>query len=130
MRLLLDTHAFVWALEDNRRLGRVARRRMQDADVVCVSAASIFEIAVKTVVGKLRMRLGPGQSLATLIHEAGFDELPVRSSHAAMVAELPLVHGDPFDQLLVAQARVEGLTVVTADEAFAAYGIPVLDAST
>ena len=89
-----------------------------DATAVYVSAASIFEMAVKMRAGKLRLRVGARQRLSTLIADTGFEELPVRAEHAALIPELPLVHDDPFDQL-----RREGLAVVTADATFAAYGV-------
>ncbi|MCC7535609.1 MAG: type II toxin-antitoxin system VapC family toxin [Deltaproteobacteria bacterium] len=129
MKLLLDTHAFLWAVEGSARLGRAARRRMQRADAVYVSAASLLEIALKMSAGKLRLKLASGQSLDTLVTDAGFEELAVRGVHATAVLGLPLVHGDPYDRLLVAQARVEGLTLVTADEVLHSFGVPVLDAS-
>ena len=122
MRLLLDTHLFLWSTTDSRRLGRDVRRRITAASEVFVSAASIWEIAIKVCLGKLAAN--PADVVAA-IDASGFIELPVTSEHAARVAELPLHHHDPFDRLLVAQAVSEPLVLLTADEALAPYGAMV-----
>lgn len=119
MRLLLDTHVFLWAVADSRKLGAAARRLIEEADEVSVSAASIWEIAIKSWLGKLA---GDAESLAAAIDDSGFAELPVTGRHAAAVARLPLHHADPFDRLLVAQALTEPLILVTADKTLARYG--------
>lgn len=119
MRLLLDTHLFLWAVTDSRKLKAAARRQMLAAEQIFVSAASIWEIAIKARLGKLN---GDPQRLAQAIEDSGFIELPVRALHAARVAQLPLHHHDPFDRLLVAQAISEPLLLLTADEALAQYG--------
>ncbi len=119
MRLLLDTHVFLWAVADSRKLGAAARRLIEEADEVSVSAASIWEIAIKSRLGKLA---GDAESLAAAIDDSGFAELPVTGRHAAAVARLPLHHADPFDRLLVAQALTEPLILVTADKTLARYG--------
>ena len=119
MRLLLDTHIFLWAVTDSRKLKASARREITDAEQVFVSAASIWEIAVKVRLGKLD---GDPEDLAASIEGSGFLELPVRAQHAARVARLPLHHADPFDRLLVAQAMSEPLVLLTADAALTKYG--------
>jgi PIN domain nuclease of toxin-antitoxin system len=119
MRLLLDTHVFLWAVTANRRLKSATRDYLSQADAVYVSAASIWEIAIKSRLGKID---GDPLALAGAIEESGFQELPVSALHAAAVASLPLHHTDPFDRLLLAQAFMEPLRLVTADAAFAAYG--------
>lgn len=119
MRLLLDTHLFLWAVTDSRALRAAARREILAAERVFVSAASIWEIAIKARLGKIE---GDPQALARVIGESGFEELPVRADHAARVARLPLHHADPFDRLLVAQAQSEPLLLLTSDAALAPYG--------
>ncbi len=118
MRLLLDTHIYIWAVMGSRRLTRSARAMIRDADSVFVSAASIWEAAIKAGLGKLDADAG---LLASEIEPSGFIELPVRAAHAAMVAKLPDIHRDPFDRLLIAQAIIEPLRLVTSDESLAAY---------
>jgi PIN domain nuclease of toxin-antitoxin system len=118
MRLLLDTHIFLWAIGGSRSLKPAARRIMEGADQVYVSAASIWEIAVKARLGKIEAITG---DLVDAIEASGFLELPVRAIHAAGVAELPLHHTDPFDRLLVAQAIAEPLKLLTVDNVLARY---------
>lgn len=118
MLILLDTHLFLWSLTDSRRLGRAARTRMREAECVYVSSASIWEIAIKSALGKLE---ADPEALVEAIEESGFIELPVRARHAAAVARLPDHHRDPFDRLLVAQAMSEPLFLLTADERLARY---------
>jgi PIN domain nuclease of toxin-antitoxin system len=119
MRLLLDTHVFLWAVTANRRLKSRTREFLLQADAVYVSAASIWEIAVKTRLGKIEAEAA---FLVEAIDSSGFQELPVSAQHAAAVAKLPLHHSDPFDRLLLAQAFLEPLRFVTADSALAVYG--------
>ncbi|HZV54288.1 MAG TPA: type II toxin-antitoxin system VapC family toxin [Rhodocyclaceae bacterium] len=119
MRVLLDTHIFLWAVTDSRKLKAAARQRMLAADQIYVSAASIWEIAIKARLGKIQ---GDPEQLALVIEDSGFIELPVSARHAARVAQLPLHHHDPFDRLLVAQSLSEPLLLMTADEVLARYG--------
>jgi PIN domain nuclease of toxin-antitoxin system len=119
MRLLLDTHVFLWAVTANRRLKVNTRAFLSRADVVYVSAASIWEIAIKARLGKIE---ADAAFLVDAIDSSGFQELPVSARHAAAVARLPLHHNDPFDRLLLAQAFLEPLRFVTADSTLAAYG--------
>jgi PIN domain nuclease of toxin-antitoxin system len=119
MRILLDTHVFIWAVADSRRLRASARTLLSGAEEVWVSAASIWEIAIKSRIGKIS---GDAAALANAIGPSGFRELPVLSRHSAHVASLPLHHSDPFDRLLIAQAACEPLQLVTGDRALAAYG--------
>lgn len=118
MRLLLDTHVFLWAVTADARLKPASRRMLEAVDEVFVSAASIWEIAIKAALGKITADV---PALAGAIVESGFAELPVRAQHAARVASLPMHHADPFDRLLVAQAITEPLRLVTADAALARY---------
>jgi PIN domain nuclease of toxin-antitoxin system len=118
MRLLLDTHIFIWAVMDSPNLGKEARKMILDADDVFVSAASIWEASIKAGLGKLDVDI---DRLVAEIELSGFRELPVRSVHAAQVRTLPDIHRDPFDRLLIAQAINEPLRLMTADSHLAAY---------
>ncbi len=118
MRLLLDTHIFLWALADSTSLKPAARKLIESADEVYVSAASIWEVAIKARLGKIE---ADPNELVAAIAASGFQELPVRAVHAAGVARLALHHSDPFDRLLIAQALAEPLKLLTADAVLAQY---------
>ncbi len=119
MRLLLDTHVFIWSVIDSRNLKAATRVYLASAESVYVSAASIWEIAIKARLGKMT---GDAEAFAAAIDTSGFRELPVTANHAAAVAKLPLHHADPFDRMLLAQAFLEPLRLVTADKALVVYG--------
>jgi len=121
VRLLLDTHVFLWWRSDDRRLGREARAAIADADVVFVSAATAWEAGIKAALGRLRY---PG-TIEAGVADSGFEKLPITLEHAERAARLPKHHADPFDRMLVAQAEIEDLTIVTSDRALDAYG-PVI----
>ncbi|SOY39779.1 PilT protein domain protein [Cupriavidus taiwanensis] len=118
MRLLLDTHIYLWAVADDRKLSKAARKIISDADEVFVSSASIWEASIKAGLGKLDADV---TELVSAIETSGFKELPVRAAHAALVRNLPDIHRDPFDRLLIAQAMHEPLRLLTADGHLAAY---------
>lgn len=118
MRLLLDTHIYLWAVSGSPKLKAPARRLIQEADEVYVSAASIWEIAIKAHLGKILA--DPGE-LAAAIEPSGFVELPVRATHAAGLGAIANHHNDPFDRLLLAQALQEPLRLVTADALLPRY---------
>lgn len=122
MTLLIDTHAFLWWRENSRRLTAAARQALRDADVVWVSAASGWEVAVKQQLGKLRL----DQPFAGMVTDSAFTELAVTLAHAEHLTALPRHHRDPFDRMLIAQARVEGATLVSHDRAFEPYGVPMI----
>ena len=122
MNVLLDTHAVLWWHEGDRRLGRTARRAIESADTVWVSAASGWEVTIKMALGKLRVEA----TVADIVRSNHFTELPVALAHCERLALLELRPRDPFDRMLVAQAMVEGATLVTRDSALGAYGVPVL----
>jgi PIN domain nuclease of toxin-antitoxin system len=127
VRLLLDTHAFLWWNADDAALGPVTRAAIADpANIVLVSAASVWEISRKRASGKLD---APGD-VAEWIERNGFVALPIEAAHAAAAPELPRHHADPFDRMLVAQAALEGYTLVTRDAEVAKYDVEILDAST
>lgn len=118
MRLLLDTHVLLWALGTPERLS-VGFRAELDSAQVFVSAASVWEVAIKAGLGKLG---ADAREVLEATKDAGFELLPVTGAHAAKVAELPRVHRDPFDRLLVAQALHEPLVLVSVDEILRGYG--------
>jgi PIN domain nuclease of toxin-antitoxin system len=129
VKLLLDTQAFIWWREGHRKLGPRARSAIaRDAASVRVSVASAWEIALKWRAGRLSLPAPPDRWLPTAIESSGFDVLPIVLDHALAVANLPDHHPDPFDRLLIAQAQIEGLTIMSADTAFDAYQVRVLDA--
>jgi PIN domain nuclease of toxin-antitoxin system len=125
--LLLDTHALLWWMADDPALGPNARTAIADSGkVVFVSAATAWEIATKRESGKLD---APGD-IVDWIRRGGFTELAIELEHAVLSAELPKHHRDPFDRLLVAQAAIDELTLVTADAEIVKYDVETLDAAT
>ena len=125
-RLLLDTNALLWWLDNRSRLNAAARAAISaPGTAVFVSAASVWEATIKKMLGKLSIP----DDLEGAIATSGFTGLPITLAHAVAIEALPLLHRDPFDRLLVAQARAEGLTLVTADAALTLYGIDVLMAA-
>jgi PIN domain nuclease of toxin-antitoxin system len=118
MRVLLDTHLLLWALAQPAKLPAAARRQIDKAEVY-ISAASIWEISIKAALGKLRA--DPEEVLAAL-EPAGFNLLPIGGEHAARVAQLPAVHRDPFDRMLIAQALTEPMILLTNDAILGEYG--------
>ena len=124
-RLLLDTHVLLWALEDSQALSVDARQSIADTrNEVFVSAVSIWEMAIKRSLGKLRAP----DNLADTVQEAGFAALPITLAHAEQAGMLPPHHRDPFDRMLVAQALAEGLVVVTDDALISKYGVRTMPA--
>jgi len=120
--LLVDTHVVLWHLRDDTRLGPRPSAALESGVDVFVSAASFWEIAIKSARGKLDVP----DDLPDAIERAGFALLDVTPKHVWAVRALPPHHGDPFDRLLVAQAREEGLTLLSSDSAFAAYDVPTV----
>lgn len=122
MRLLCDTHLLIWLAENDRRLTAKARGALDQAGTERVfSVASLWEIAIKFSLERPDFPIAP-QIMRQGLVASGFVELTIDASHALAVVDLPKRHRDPFDRLLIAQARVEGLTLFTADAAVAAYG--------
>jgi PIN domain nuclease of toxin-antitoxin system len=125
VRLLLDTNALIWAFSDPQRLSGYARETISDEENdVLVSVVSVWEIGVKRAKRKLDM---PGD-LEAMLAAKRFDPLPLTFRHALTVESLPDEHHDPFDRMLIAQAQVDGLTMVTSDRAMRRYPISVLSA--
>ena len=124
MKLLLDTHALIWWVED-RPMDAGARKAIGSPDnTKLLSAVSVWEAEIKIAIGKLKIHFDP----ATDPQEHGFEPLPITLAHAAAAARLPRHHGDPFDRMLVAQAQLEGLTIVTRHPVFDQYAVAVLRA--
>ena len=127
MKALLDTHAFVWWIVGDERLSDGASRAIADRrNEIFVSAASIWEIAIKGRLGRLSIPGDPGAFIGGQIAENSFRGLPIVAGHALRVWDLPDHHQDPFDRLLVAQAQVEGLTLISSDRLVARYEVEVL----
>jgi PIN domain nuclease of toxin-antitoxin system len=126
VRLLLDTHVFLWWLGDDPTLSPDTRAAMTDpTSLVHVSAATVWEIAIKAHLGRLDTG---GADMAHEILANGFIELPMTARHAHTAGWLPRHHDDPFDRMLIAQAQVEALTIVTRDTAFRSYDVALLPA--
>ncbi len=127
MRLLLDTQTFLWSISAPERLRARARRAIESgANEVFVSAASAWEIAIKTRLGRLSLPEDPQRFVTEQMEQNAFQPLPVQIRHALKVIDLPDVHRDPFDRLLVAQAMVEELVLVTNDPQVRRYPVRVV----
>lgn len=125
MNLLIDTHLILWAAGDPDQLSDEARHLLLDsANELHYSAASLWEVAIKRTLGRSDFQVD-SRRLWRMLPASGYRELPITGEHAIAVESLPLLHKDPFDRLLLAQARVEGLTLLTVDEQLAEYGEPV-----
>ena len=124
MRVLLDTHILLWWLMDDRRLPKDAEQIIKDPDnAIFVSAASIWEVAIKAALGQIE---ADPLAIQSAIEPSGFTELPITGKHAAQVAKLPSHHRDPFDRMLVAQSLAEPMRLLTSDTLLAKYGDMVL----
>jgi PIN domain nuclease of toxin-antitoxin system len=121
MRVLLDTHILLWAVGDPAKLPREARETILDpVNEILFSAASIWEIAIKTQVRRRDFAANPAEVAAAAI-DSDFHELPVRAQHGALTARLPMHHRDPFDRILIAQAMTEPVRLVTVDAKLGRY---------
>ena len=127
MKVLVDTHCWLWALARPEALNAEAAEILGDGETeVVLSAASIWEIAIKSALGKLQVSTSNSESLFDIIERQPVTHLPILHSHARHVASLPAHHGDPFDRLLIAQAQMENLPIMTADDQFLRYEIEVM----
>ena len=129
MRVLIDTHIFLWLFLEPKRISKQIQEFLEDnfTNEIYVSHATAWEIAIKYGVGKLELPQTPELFVPDRIRRANFLHLPIKVQHVLQVHNLPPIHKDPFDRLLVSQARVENLTILTADPNFAKYQIKVLD---
>jgi|SRR5271157_889152 len=125
MRYLVDTQIAIWALLDDVRLGEPAREALGDLTNECIfSVSSIWEIAIKRALKKPGFLHDPREIRRQLLAN-GYEELTIQSQHAVTVDSIPLIHRDPFDRILIAQAMVEGITLLTADPRIAQYPGPI-----
>lgn len=122
MSLLLDTHVVLWWLTDDPVLSDGIKDRLDHEPGAYVSAATIWEVAIKQAIGKLP---GPAD-LPERIRDSGFTQLPISAEHAIAAGRLPLHHRDPFDRILIAQAQCENLTLITADASCRKYDVSIL----
>ncbi len=124
MRLLLDTHALLWWLNDDRLLPAKARKLIAlGSNAVVVSAASAWEIATKVRLGKLDMAADLAADFSNVLGQEGFESLPISVDHALRAGLLPGPHKDPFDRMLIAQAQAEGVPILSSDAVFDSYGV-------
>lgn len=124
MRVLLDTQIVLWWMTDDKRLSQKAERVIADPDnEIFVSAASIWEVAIKAALGRIK---GTVEAVVEAIHPSGFTELPITGQHAVQVSKLPLHHRDPFDRILIAQSLSEPMRFITHDRALTKYGDLIL----
>lgn len=124
MRVLLDTHAFLWWLDGDRRLIRSVRALIEDeANEVLVSAATVWEITTKARLGKLPNAVDVAADVPACIRDQGFVGLEISTSHAQRAGSLPGPHRDPFDRMLVAQSQIEAVDIVSVDAVFDLYGV-------
>ena len=123
MRLLIDSHAFLWWSETSARLGAAARNALADpANEVLVSIAGLWELTIKQSSGRLTLP----DDLQAMVASQGFTVLPVTFIHLRRIGSLPRVHRDPFDRMMIAQALAEGIPIATGDRIFAAYGVQLV----
>jgi len=127
MRLLLDSHALLWFWEGNVALSPVARAAIEALDnEKYVSHVTAWEIAIKVSLGKLKLAVSYNDLFPGMLMAHGLCEVPTRLEHFRELLNVPFYHRDPFDRLLIAQTRVEGLTLVSRDTRFREYGVPLL----
>ena len=127
MNILLDTHAFLWWIDNNPKLSSRARGIISDAsNVIFLSAASGWEIAIKARLGKLTLPDDLERFITDQLVTNAFSSLPIQLSHALHVYTLPTIHRDPFDRILVAQSQLEGMPILTADPQIARYPVKVI----
>ena len=123
MNLLLDTHVLLWWLDDSPSLPEKGRRAIANShNLIVLSAVVIWEIRIKQALGKLAI----APTFYDVVKKEGFEILSITSDHAYAVGDLPMHHRDPFDWMIIAQAKLEGLTILTHDAVFKKYGVPIL----
>lgn len=123
MKILLDTHAFIWFIMDDAKLSRAAKNMIESTPVVMISVATAWEMAIKMKLGKLNISATFDQIFPYYLTINHITVLPIELRHLSLVASLPLHHRDPFDRLMIAQSIVDHLPIVSRDSAFDAYGI-------
>ena len=127
MRLLLDTHIFIWLIDGNPKLSQTARQAIEDeSNTLYLSIVSLWEITIKTSLGKLELAIPLEQIVINLILPSGIEILPIHLPHLLVLQTLPFHHRDPFDRLLISQAKSETLTLVSEDGMFEQYEVEKL----
>lgn len=126
MKYLLDTAIFLWSLDAHEKLNKDAQRVLESGQEVFLSAASSWEIVIKAGIGKLNLPKAPSQLIPEAMTRFAVQGLPILHSHSLALEELPNHHKDPFDRILVAQARIEGMALLTADSMCAKYPIEIV----
>jgi PIN domain nuclease of toxin-antitoxin system len=127
MRLLLDTHVWLWMIGEDERLNEPTRAALIDPENdIFLSAAAVWELAIKHAAGKLKYTGSPAVQVSTHIKRSGVLPLPITADHALAAAALPMHHRDPFDRMMIAQALAEELTLSTADRRLSVYEVPLL----
>jgi len=127
MKLLLDTHILIWLIDGNQKLNQTSRQAIEDeSNSLHLSIASLWEIAIKTSLGKLELGIPLEQILTNFILPSGIEILPIYHSHLLVLQTLPFHHRDPFDRLLISQAKSESLILVTEDSMFEQYEVEIL----
>jgi PIN domain nuclease of toxin-antitoxin system len=128
MRILLDTHCWLWVLEGPERFSTAARALLESRqNEYLLSAASAWEIAVKHALGRLRLPMAPAEFVQSRLELGRTTPLPIFHSHALRAGVLPAHHRDPFDRVLIAQAQIESLAIMTTDARFRAYDVQIID---
>ena len=123
MNLLLDTHIILWWLDNNNKLPEKYFEAISDSNNICfISSATIWEVSIKCALGKLEIP----DNFTDILEQEGFNELQISWNHAAMVRQLPFHHKDPFDRLIIAQAIIEDLTLLTVDKVIPEYEVKIL----
>lgn len=126
MNLLVDTHALIWFITDNNKLPINTKKFIESNDNDCyVSIATFWEIGIKNSIGRLDLN-SDLQKIFRIIEESGFDILPITTNHILQNADLELYHQDPFDRIIIAQAMVEKMTIITKDTQFKNYNTPIV----
>ncbi len=127
MRVLVDTHVFLWWINADRRISAKAKEILSNGESsLLFSAASLWEVAIKLRTGKLRLAEPAAETLREQMAAQRMTDLPVRADHALALLDLPLLHRDPFDQILIAQARTEKLPILSADPLISQYPVEVI----
>jgi PIN domain nuclease of toxin-antitoxin system len=126
MRLLVDTHTLLWFLQGDKRLSKTAANLLESPEsIVFVSMASVWEIAIKISLQKLRISYSLDKDLPQFLNDCGFHLLPITFAHVARIQTLPFHHRDPFDRILIAQAMIDKYRIITQDTQFSAYDVDV-----
>ena len=127
MRYLLDTHAFIWFISDDHRLSKKAESTIRNrSNEIYFSAASAWEISIKMALGRLSIKAEIESFLLAQLLENGFLSLPITISHATYIIKLPDIHKDPFDRILVAQSKIEDMTLISCDRMVRQYDVKVV----